>query len=233
MKDIIAIITARGGSKRIPQKNIKDFYGKPMLSYAIDACKEANIFNEIMVSTDSQEIMAIAKKYGAQVPFLRSENTANDFATTADVLCEVLENYKLYGMNYNYLCCVYPCVPFLTGKTLREAYSQFISSNVNALQPVCRYPVPIEWAMKIENGLLVPDNPASINIRSQDLISRYFDAGMFYFIKSDAIKKQKTLVPDKTKGFIVNEQEVQDIDTLDDWKIAELKYKILTGKKNG
>lgn len=224
---IIAIITARGGSKRIPKKNIKDFYGKPMLAYAIEAAKNANIFDEIMVSTDSEEIADVARKYGASVPFMRSEKTANDFATTYDVLEEVLAEYKKIGKKFDEICCIYPCVPFLTSKSLIEAYNTMKNGNADALQPVCKFPSPIEWAMKIENGLLIPNDREAQKIRSQDLNPKYFDVGMFYYCKTDVLLKEKTLVPNKTFAYIIDETECQDIDTPDDWKMAEIKYKLL------
>lgn len=224
---VIAIITARGGSKRIPKKNIKEFYGKPMLAYAIEATKGAGIFDEIMVSTDSEEIADVARKYGANVPFMRSEKTANDFATTFDVLEEVLSEYKKIGKIFDVVCCIYPCVPFLTSKSLCDAYKTLNEVNADALQPVCKYPVPIEWAMKIENGLLVPNDREALKIRSQDLIPKYFDVGMFYFCKTNILLEEKTLVPQKTSAYIIDESECQDIDTPDDWKIAEMKYKLM------
>ena len=145
----IVIIPARGGSKRIPKKNIKDFFGKPMLAYAIEAAKNSDLFDEIMVSTDCEEIAKTAREYGASVPFMRSEKNASDFATTADVLFEVLDTYKEQGIEFENLCCIYPCVPFLTGVILQEAYTQFEGNE--ALVPVCKYPVPIEWALSIVN----------------------------------------------------------------------------------
>jgi len=225
--NIIAIITARGGSKRIPKKNIKSFFGSPMLSYAISACKEAGIFTEIMVSTDCEEITQIALQYGANVPFMRSSKTSDDFASTYDVLEEVIANYASGGKTFDYLCCVYPCVPFLSGKTLQEAYNKLITSNNDAIQPVCKYSTPIEWAMKIDNGLLVPNDRKAQLIRSQDLTHKYFDAGMFYMIKTEILLKEKSLTPEKTMAHIMDEREVQDIDTVDDWTLAELKYKLL------
>jgi N-acylneuraminate cytidylyltransferase len=233
MQDVIAIITARGGSKRIPKKNIKNFMGKPMLAYAIGACKEAGIFSEIMVSTDDAEIAAIAREYGAEVPFMRSERTSSDHAITYDVLEEVVKNYQETGTEYKYVCCVYPCVPFLAGVTLQMAYKQFVDTNVDALQPVCKYPVPIEWAMKIEDGILVPNDRKAQLIRSQDLTQKYFDVGMFYFIKTEIFLREKTLTPVNTMGYVMGENEIQDIDTLDDWNMAELKYRILREQKNG
>ena len=229
---IIAIIPARGGSKRIPKKNIKDFLGKPMLSYAIKACKDAGIFSEIMVSTDCSEIAEVALNSGAQVPFMRSQKTADDFATTFDVLDEVIFNYKKENREFDYVCCVYPCVPFLSGLALQNAYHQLIASENDALQPVCKFPVPIEWAMKIENELLVPNDRKAQLIRSQDLEPKFFDAGMFYMIKNDILLKEKTLTPPKTMAYIMDETEVQDIDTLADWNMAELKYNLIKEFKN-
>lgn len=225
---MIAIITARGGSKRIPKKNIKDFYGKPMLAYAIEAAKGAGIFDEIMVSTDSEEIAEVARKYGAKVPFMRSEKTSNDFATTYDVIEEVVTEYEKIGKSFDDICCIYPCVPFLTSKSLRESYEAMNEAKSDALQPVCRYPAPVEWAMKIENGLLIPNDRESQKIRSQDLAPKYFDVGMFYFCKTDVMLSEKTLVPQNTSAYIINEFECQDIDTPDDWKMAEMKYKLLS-----
>ena len=224
---LIAIITARGGSKRIPKKNIKEFYGKPMLAYAIEAAKGSEIFDEIMVSTDSEEIAEVARKYGASVPFMRSERTANDFATTFDVLEEVVNEYKKLGKSFDVICCIYPCVPFLTSKSLNAAYKTMNDVKADALQPVCKYPAPVEWAMKIENGFLIPNDREAQKIRSQDLTPKYFDAGMFYFCKTDVMLTEKTLVPQKTSGYIIDESECQDIDTPDDWKMAEMKYKLL------
>lgn len=223
----MAIITARGGSKRIPKKNIKVFMGKPMLAYAIEAAKESGIFDEIMVSTDSMEIAEVAKKYGASVPFMRSEKTSNDFATTYDVLEEVLSEYKKLDKTFDVICCVYPCVPFLSSKTLKDAYSLIQKYGVNAVQPVCSYPAPVEWAMRLNDGILVPDSPEKLNMRSQDLQKAYFDVGMFYYCKTKVLLNEKTLVPTNTAGYVIDESECQDIDTPDDWKMAEMKYKLL------
>jgi len=223
----IAVIPARGGSKRIPKKNIKIFFGKPVLAYAIEACLESAIFSEVMVSTDCAEIAAIAKRYGAKVPFMRSAKTSDDFAGTYDVLKEVLLEYQKLGQNFNNVCCVYPCVPLLKSETLKMAYEAMINNKVDALMPVCKYPVPIEWAMRLQDGLLIPNDRDAQKIRSQDLVSKFFDVGMFYFFKTDVVLAGEMSVPAKTFGYIISELECQDIDTEDDWKIAELKYKIL------
>lgn len=218
----IAIITARGGSKRIPRKNIKEFMGKPMLAYAIEAAKESRVFDEIMVSTDDGEIADIAVKYGAEVPFMRSEKTSNDFATTADVLYEVKEEYKKLGKEFDTICCIYPCVPFLTGKILRDAYETFKKSGRKALTPVVKYSFPIQRAFKVnDKGCIEYREPEFAFARSQDLEPMYHDVGMFYF-SSDNKGLQDGCVP-----YVMDETVVQDIDTLDDWKLAEMKYKVL------
>lgn len=219
----IAIITARGGSKRIPKKNIKDFMGKPMLSYAIEAAKGVNIFDEIMVSTDSEEIANIAKEYGANVPFMRSEKTSDDFATTYDVLDEVIQEYKKDGREFDNICCIYPCVPFLTPDILQQAYHEFANSGFDRLTPVVKYSHPIQRAFMIEGGILKYAEPKYALARSQDLEPRYHDVGMFYFYKKDKLQS------DNITAYVMDERVVQDIDTLEDWQMAELKYKVMYG----
>lgn len=221
----IAIITARGGSKRIPKKNIKEFMGKPMLAYAIEAAQRSEIFDTVMVSTDSEEIADIARKYGAEVPFMRSERTASDNATTFDALDEVIKEYKKLGKEFETLCCIYPCVPFLKDETLCDAYKKM--ENHDAVIPVCKYPVPIEWAMKVENNLLIPNDREAQNMCSQGFEPKYFDVGMFYFCRIKNMYEYNSLTPNNTTAFIINELECQDIDTVEDWKMAELKYRIL------
>lgn len=224
----IAIITARGGSKRIPRKNIKDFMGKPMLSYAIQAAIESAIFDEIMVSTDDFEIAEIARKFGATVPFMRSEKNSDDFSTTYDVLEEVLCEYKGRGSVFENLACIYPCVPFLTGKILNDAFTIFKDKNVDALVPVVRYSFPIQRAFRVNNdGLLEYREPQNILKRSQDLEPMFHDVGMFYFAKVSSLLRNKALVSGDVAYFEMHESQIQDIDTESDWKMMELKYRIL------
>ena len=218
----VAIITARGGSKRIPRKNIKEFMGKPMLAYAIESALNSNIFDEVMVSTDDNEIAEIAKKYGATVPFMRSEKTANDFATTADVLNEVIEEYKKQGKTFDEFCCIYPCVPFLTGEILKNAYEKFKTSGADRLTPVVKYSFPIQRAFKLnEQGLLEYREPENAPKRSQDLEPMYHDVGMFYFYKTEKMNS------DKIAMLEMDEAMVQDIDNDSDWQMAEMKYRII------
>ena len=230
MNKIVAIITARGGSKRIPRKNIKEFFGQPMIKYAIDAALESRIFDTVMVSTDDEEIAEISRRYGADVPFMRSAETSNDFATTLDVLLEVLSQYQKNGVDFDSLCCIYPCVPFLTSGTLIKAYDAFVKSGAGALMPVVRFSYPIQRALRVTgDGLLEYAYPEYIKSRSQDLESMYHDAGMFYYYKSNYLSSQDK----KMKYFEMKEYDIQDIDTVDDWVMAELKYKLImehTGK---
>ena len=219
---IIAIITARGGSKRIPRKNIKEFMGKPMLAYAIQAALDSKIFDEVMVSTDDKEIADIAQIYGAKIPFMRSEKTANDFATTADVLNEVIDEYKKLKQKFETICCIYPCVPFLTGDILKNAYQKFKDSGAERLTPVVKFSFPIQRAFKVnENGLLEYREPENAPKRSQDLEPMYHDVGMFYFYKADKINSSSLAM------YEMDEKNIQDIDTIDDWQIAEMKYKVM------
>ena len=222
---VLAIIPARGGSKRIPKKNIKEFLGKPMIAYAIEAAMKSDIFDEIMVSTDSDEIKEVVLKYGAKVPFMRSSKTASDNATTFDVIDEVIKEYKNQEKFFDTFCCIYPCVPFLKAETLKDAFAKM--DGFDGIMPVCKYPVPIEWAMRIENGLLVPNDRAAQNIRSQDIETKYFDVGMFYFCKTDKLYENNSMSPDKTAAYIIDEAQCQDIDTVEDWTVAELKYKVM------
>ena len=222
----IAIITARGGSKRIPRKNIKNFMGQPMICYAIEAALNSGIFEEVMVSTEDIEIAEISQKNGAKVPFMRSSATASDFATTYEVLDEVLSEYKKLGKEFDTLCCIYPCVPFLRSETLKKAY-ETIGSNDGVL-PVCKYPVPIEWAMELnKNQILIPNNRDAQKIRSQDIVPKYYDVGMFYFCRTQKMYETQSLVTEKTVGYLMSEAECQDIDNESDWKMAEMKYKIM------
>lgn len=220
----IAIITARGGSKRIPKKNIKEFMGKPMIHYAIGAALECQIFDEVMVSTDCPEIVTIAKEAGAKVPFLRSEKTSDDFATTYDVVEEVVDEYQKKDITFDTVCCIYPCVPFLKADTLKNAYGEMMEHQNDAIIPVCKYPTPIEWAMKIENNILVPNDRAAQQIRSQDISPKYYDVGMFYFIKAEVLRSEKNLVAQNTGAWVIEESQCQDIDTPEDWIMAERKF---------
>ena len=229
---MLAVITARGGSKRIPRKNVRPFMGRPMIAYAIAAAKGSGLFDEVMVSTDDAEIAEIAKAHGAAVPFLRSAATANDLATTNDVLKEVMGEYAKRGRTFDAFCCIYPCVPFLTGDLLKEAGETFAASGAKGLVPVVRYSYPIQRALvRDAAGLISFREPENAAKRSQDLKPTYHDAGMFYFSTTAAFADRNGIPTDRLAMFELSEERVQDIDTEADWQMAEMKYLIMKGKK--
>lgn len=221
----IAIITARGGSKRIPKKNIKDFCGKPIIAYSIEAALQSGCFDTVMVSTDSEEIAAIARQYGAEVPFMRSAATSNDYATTADVLTEVITEYLRQGKHFDELCCIYPTAPFVTSKKLQAAVQALHENDGNSLMPVVQYSFPPQRAMLVREGVLQYQYPQYERTRSQDLEPVYHDCGQFYLCKTDWLLKNHSLVGGKFIPLVLPDEEVQDIDTLSDWALAELKYR--------
>lgn len=226
----IAIIPARGGSKRIPRKNIKEFLGKPIIAYSIEAAIKSELFDEVMVSTDDEEIAEISKKYGASVPFFRSKDTSNDFATTSDVLLEVLEKYKSYKKCFNFFCCIYPCAPFITSGKLKVTFDILNKSNSESLIPVVKFSYPIQRAFRIKDEVLNFIYPDSINKRTQDMEEAFHDAGQFYWMKTKAFLQNISLLTDKTMPYILSEKEVQDIDNEEDWSIAEIKIEIINKK---
>ena len=220
----LCIITARGGSKRIPGKNIRDFLGKPIIAYSIEAALRSRIFDEVMVSTDSEAIKEVALRYGAAVPFMRSAETANDYASTRDVLLEVLSEYEKRGKRYECFACIYPTAPFVTPEKLKSAYGKLKESAADELTPVIRFSYPPQRAFVIENGSLQYQYPEFIFSRSQDLQPIYHDCGQFYFYKTD-IYTGRIKGTGRRLPMVMPEEETQDIDTLSDWKLAELKYK--------
>lgn len=228
----IAIITARGGSKRIPKKNIRDFCGKPIIAYSIDAALKADIFDEIMVSTDSVEIADVAKKYGASVPFMRSETNSNDYATTEDVLIEVLDRYKEQGKEFETVCCLYPTAPFVTSDKLKSAYEIMIKNEARRVMPVVAFSFPPQRALinDVQTGELKYVYPDKYKSRSQDLEKWYHDVGQFYFYDSECFTKNYQSKLEGIYPVIIPETEMQDIDNEDDWIIAELKYRKMMGK---
>lgn len=223
----LAVITARGGSKRIPRKNIKPFLGKPIIEYSIDAALESGIFEEVMVSTDDAEIVEISEAAGAKVPFLRSEKTSNDYATTLDVLLEVVEEYEKRGQHFDYLCCMYPTAPFVTASAIRTAMDTLVKENADTVFPVVKFSFPPQRCMVVQDGRLVAKWPEYTQTRSQDLEPYYHDCGQFYCINVNSFLEQRKIMMNNVLPFFQDEINVQDIDTMEDWAIAEMKYKIL------
>jgi len=223
----LCIIPARGGSKRIPKKNIKSFLGKPIIAYSIEAAIQSKLFTEIMVSTDCQETAEIALRYGAKVPFLRSKENSNDFATTYDVIKEIIDEYKKDGVNFENICCIYACAPFVTANNLKHAYQELSNKQVDTIFPIIEYSFPIQRAIKINKGKIKLFNNKYLDARSQDLERSYHDAGQFYWMKSENILNKGRIITDNCSGIIITELEGQDIDNEIDWELAELKFKLL------
>ncbi len=230
-KKRVAIITARGGSKRIPRKNVKDFLGKPILLYSIEAALASGIFDEVMVSTEDEEIMQLALAAGAKVPFVRSEEGANDFSTTTDVLLEVFQAYKEIGEEFEYACCIYPTAPFATAKCLTEAMNMLEEKQVDSVVPVVRFGFPPQRGLVINDSKVEFKWPEHMFSRSQDLESFYHDSGQFYCLKVESFLKENRLFMTNTLAYERSELEVQDIDTMEDWKLAELKYQMLMARE--
>ena len=223
----IAIIPARGGSKRIPKKNIKEFCGKPVIAYSIEAAIASNLFTEVMVSTDDKIIADIAIQYGAKVPFMRSVKNADDYATTLDILKEVLNSYTKSNRNFMYGCCIYSTAPFITNSVLQATYKKLTEHNFDSVFPIVQYSSPIWRSLKIENNKVAMWWPENVNKRSQDLPAAYHDAGQFYWFNINKILEGNTLYTENSGAVIIDELHVQDIDTIQDWQMAELKYKNL------
>lgn len=223
----LCIIPARGGSKRIPRKNVKLFLGKPMLAYSIEAAKQTGLFEEIMVSTDDAEIAEVAKQYGASVPFMRSEETASDFATTADVLREVLANYQKLGKEFDNFCCFYATAPLVKSEDVVSAFERLKKTDFTCVYPVVQFSYPIWRCLDFkEDGTMTRHWPEYENSRSQDLPKEYHDTGTFYWYKTKEWLEGKV----KIGGIEVDETTIQDIDTETDWKLAEMKYELMNKK---
>jgi pseudaminic acid cytidylyltransferase len=229
----ICIIPARGGSKRIPRKNIKEFLGKPIIAYSIEAAINSKLFDEVMVSTEDAEIAEVAVKYGAKVPFLRSKVNSDDFSGTGDVVHEVLKQYESLGYDYEVACCIYAASPFVSEINLQKGFNLLINGDFDSTFVSVRYGSPIWRSFKIDSqGKAEMNFPDYETFRSQDLINTFFDAGQFYWMYTsnfDKLENKNSF--GFNKGAVkLEEFEVQDIDEPSDWLQAEFKYNYL--KKN-
>jgi pseudaminic acid cytidylyltransferase len=222
----IAIITARGGSKRIPRKNIKDFFGKPVIAYSIELAITSGLFDCVMVSTDDIEIAQIAQLYGAEVPFLRSKRNATDSASTFNVLEEVIERYKDKGQLFDYGCCIYPITPLLKFQSLNKAFEKLVEGNFDSVIPLSPFSHPIQRALSSGNdGLIRIKEENLFKKRTQDLIPYYHDTGQFYWFNINACLLKKELLTDNSTSIILKNDEFQDVDNVEDWELMTLKYK--------
>lgn len=229
----LAIIPARGGSKRIPRKNILDFLGKPIIAYSIEAAISCDLFDEVMVSTDDQEIAEVARKFGATAPFMRSKENSDDFSGPGDVALEVIRYYEKAGKNFDTCCCIYATAPLIQATRLIEGYNLIQNSKFDTVYPVAKFNSPIWRSYKIENnGQLLFNFPENEKKRSQDLPDTFHDAGQFYWFKiPQFLQLNNKNVFGNIKGAIVlDDLEVQDIDNMNDWELAELKAGFITKK---
>lgn len=231
MNKSIAIIPARGGSKRIPGKNIKEFAGKPIIAYSIECALKTGLFDDVIVSTDDKKIAEISKKYGARVPFLRSKKTANDRASLESAMLETISRLEKQGKQYDYLCCVLPTAPFIESKKIIEGFDKISEGDFDAVFSIAKFDYPIQRALvKNKHGIVSMLYSDNMDKRSQDLDTVYHDAGQFYWLKTDNFLKEKQLFAKKSYGLELSSLQVQDIDTVEDWETAEIKYKTLIKK---
>ncbi len=221
----ICIIPARGGSKRISRKNIKDFFGKPIIAYSIKAALESKCFNQVIVSTDDAEIAEVAKCFGAEVLFIRPKELSDDFTGTNDVVKHAINWFSEHNIDIDYACCVYATAPFVKPKYLREGFKNLQNSDKLFAFSVTSFAFPIQRAIKITNDEISMFNPQYLMTRSQDLEDAYHDAGQFYWGKAQAFLDDEVIFSEKSIPVVLPRYLVQDIDTLEDWHRAELMYK--------
>lgn len=224
----IAVIPARGGSKRIPKKNIRMFAGQPMIAWSIDAGLRSGCFDKVIVSTDDDEIAAVARDFGADVPFVRPLDLSDDFAPTAPVIAHAIEWFSRLGTTIEYACCIYATAPFIQVGDLQSAYNCLRDSDVNFVYPITTFPYPIERALLMAEGNRVSMmHPQHGTTRSQDLIEVYHDAGQFYWGTSAAWIDSVSVLSSPSIGLRVPRSRVHDIDTVEDFELAEIMFKAL------
>ncbi len=222
----LAIIPARSGSKRIKNKNIKFFFGKPIISYSIKASQESGLFDEIMVSTNCSNISSIALEHGAKVPFLRSEENSTDNAILVDVLTEVLQTYEKSGLFFSHVCCIFATAPMITAKELIAGWQLLLKTEADSVIPVVPFTHPIQRAFKIQdNNHLDWFFPEFQLTKTQDLALSYHDAGLFYWVNSKTLLQKGQIYTNNTQALVFNQDAVEDIDTEQDWVRAEQKFK--------
>ncbi len=223
----LAVIPARSGSKRIVGKNKRDFLGKPIILYAVEAAIKSGLFDEVMVYTDDDDIVTIISGTGAHVPFKRNPKNADDQATLSDVMLEVLTHYA-EDAGFDYVCMILPTAALLKPQALKNAYEVLVEKDYSSVIPVVRFSYPIQRALHINDQykLTFFDKKYQFT-RSQDLQPAYHDAAQFYWIRVTDFMNEQTIFMQNTGALELNEDEVQDIDTVSDWKLAELKYRVL------
>jgi pseudaminic acid cytidylyltransferase len=230
----IAIIPARGGSKRIPRKNIREFCGKPIIAYSIEAARQSNCFDRIIVSTDDAEIATVARDWGAETPFLRPAELANDFAGTIPVIKHAIEWFNKNEIQPELACCIYATAPFVTSQDLQRGLDTLLSTKSEYAFTLTSYPFPIQRAVRLtSSGRIAMFQPEHFNTRSQDLEEAYHDAGQFYWGRCEAFLRELPMFSEAAAPVLLPRHRVQDIDTLEDWSRAELMFNILQQAERG
>ena len=228
----LCIIPARGGSKRIPRKNIKSFCGQALIGYSIKAALESKCFDQVIVSTDDTEIAKVAQNFGAIAPFVRPDSLSNDYTSTISVIRHAIEWFDDQNQLPLEVCCLYATAPFVTSNAIQMSYDQMQQTQADYCFTVTSFAFPIQRAFKItEENRLEMFYPENLEKRSQDLEESYHDAGQFYWGKADSFRQNKTLFSKAATPYILPRYLVQDIDTPEDWRRAELMYQVL--KKGG
>ena len=225
----LAVIPARGGSKRIPRKNIRPFHGKPIIAWSIEAARESGCFDRIVVSTDDEEIAEVARAFGAEVPFFRPPELADDHAVTGVVVRHALEWFEAAGESVDACCCIYATAPFVTGDAIRDGFAMLRDSDADFVISVTSFAFPIQRASFIRGGRLGMFEPSQYMTRSQDLEEAFHDAGQFYWGRPEAWREVRPVLTERTIPYVLPRHLVQDIDTLEDWDQAELMYRASNG----
>ena len=223
----ICVIPARGGSKRIPKKNIKIFNGKPIIAYSIEAALSSSCFDKVIVSTDDSEISEVAQDFGAQVPFIRPQELSNDYTATNPVIAHAIDWMQSNGDDVNHVCCLYATAPFIKAQTISDAYNEFNKLRADFCFSVTSFPFPIQRAIKIKNNNISMFQPQHFSTRSQDLEEAFHDAGQFYWGLKKSFQIDNPLLSGTVIPYVLPRHQVQDIDTLEDWKRAEIMHKVL------
>ncbi|RTE86815.1 MULTISPECIES: pseudaminic acid cytidylyltransferase [Gammaproteobacteria] len=224
----LAVIPARGGSKRIPRKNIKPFCGKPMIAWSIEAALNSHCFERVVVSTDDEEIAEVARSYGAETPFVRPQKLSDDYTGTSPVVRHAIETLKEQGESYDEVCCIYATAPFLVPEFLSSAKQMLTDHSCPYVFSICSFPYPIQRAVKLsDSGHVEKFEQRNFNVRSQDLEEAFHDAGQFYWGTSEAWLSKESVFSGRAQGFVLPRSRVQDIDTHEDWERAELMMKAL------
>lgn len=225
----VAVIPARGGSKRIPGKNIKHFCGKPIIAWSIEAAHESGCFDRIIVSTDSEEIAEVARTYGASVPFLRPSELSGDYVATAPVVAHAITELESAGVPVSDVCCIYATAPFVLAEDLRIALAKLHAEDADFVFTATSFPFPVQRAFVIKEderiGMLYPEYAQT---RSQDLVEAFHDAGQFYWGKSTAWKEGRPIFADGSVPLVLPRYRVQDIDSLEDWLRAEWMFRAIS-----